>query len=251
VVHVTSTEAELFAIRCSIKQVLNLDNMSKVIVITNFIHMARKIFKLSVHLYQVQSTAILPDLRKFFTHHKNNSIKFLECPSHLKWHLHNKVDKETKTFNLIPLFPCKISWDFSKKSKSDAILKVCKMMFQASNLKGNQFLDLLDNDNNIIEPSYIKGGSWLKMFGHSNSLYAHATRSITSHTSIGEYRLRFFLRKEFKCPCSVYPIESRYHILYKYGRFNGYWNLRSDSLSHFVMFLVTNLGTFTFPDILV
>ena len=29
-------------------------------------------------------------------------------------------------------------------------------MFQASNLKGNQILDLLDDDNNIIEPSYAK-----------------------------------------------------------------------------------------------
>jgi len=33
------------------------------------------------------------------------------------------------------------------------------MMFQALNLKGNQFLDLLNGDNNIIEPSYVKGGS--------------------------------------------------------------------------------------------
>ena len=32
------------------------------------------------------------------------------------------------------------------------------MTFQASDLKWNQFLDLLDNDNNIIELSYAKGG---------------------------------------------------------------------------------------------
>ena len=38
------------------------------------------------------------------------------------------------------------------------------MIFQASDLKGKQFLNLLDGDNNIIEPSYIKGGSWLLMF---------------------------------------------------------------------------------------
>ena len=62
-------------------------------------------------------------------------------------------------FNLTPLYPCKNSWDFSKKSESDDILNIWKMMFQASNLKGNQFLDLLDNNNNIIEPSYTKGGS--------------------------------------------------------------------------------------------
>jgi len=250
-VYVTSTEVELFAIRCGINQVLNLDNMSKVIVITDSIHMARKIFELSVHPYQVQSAAILSDLRKFFMHHENNFIEFWECSSCLKWHLHNEVDKETKTFNLIPLFLCKISWDFSKKSKSNAILKVWKMTFQASNLKGNQFLDLLDDDNNIIELSYVKGGLWLKTFGHSNSLCARATRAITNHTPIGEYRLAFFPGKEFKCLCGIYPIESRRHILHECGRFNGYWNLRRDSLSHFVMFLVTNPGASTFPDILV
>ena len=32
-------------------------------------------------------------------------------------------------------------------------------MFQASNLKGNQFLDLLNDDNNTIEPFYVKGES--------------------------------------------------------------------------------------------
>ena len=32
-------------------------------------------------------------------------------------------------------------------------------MFQASNLKGNHFLDLLDDDYNIIELSYVKEGS--------------------------------------------------------------------------------------------
>ena len=108
-VHIISTEAELFAIRCGINQALNLDNVSKVIVITDSIHMARKIFELSIHPYQVQSAAILSDLCKFFICHENNSIEFWECPSCLKWHFHNEVDKETKTFNPILLFPCKIS----------------------------------------------------------------------------------------------------------------------------------------------
>ena len=72
-----------------------------------------------------------------------------------------------------------------------------------------------------------------------------------NHALIDEYRLRFFLRKEFKCPCGVYPIESKCHILHECGRFNSYWNLRRDSLSHFVMFLETNPGASAFPDILV
>jgi len=125
------------------------------------------------------------------------------------------------------------------------------MTFQASNLKENQFLDLLDNNNNIIELTYVKGGLWLKIFSHSNSLCARATRAIINYALIDEYRLRFFLKKEFKCLCGVYPIESKCHILHECGRFNSYWNLRRDSLSHFVMFLETNPGASAFPDILV
>ena len=80
-------------------------------------------------------------------------------------------------------------------------------MFQASNFKENHFLDLLDDDNNIIEPTYVKGRLWLKMIGYSNSLCVCATKAITNHASIGEYRLRFFPREEFKCLCGQYPID--------------------------------------------
>ena len=162
-----------------------------------------------------------------------------------------RLIKKQKLSTQFHFFCAKYLGDFSKKSKSVAILKVWKMMFQASNLKGNQFLDLLDDDNNIIEPSYIKRGSWLKKFGHLIFLCACAIRAITNHAPIGEYRLRFFPRKEFKCPYSVYPIGSKCYILNKCSRYNGYWNPRRDSLSYFVMFLENNLGIFTFPDILV
>jgi len=96
------------------------------------------------------------------------------------------------------------------------------MIFQASDLKGKQFLDLLDNNNNIIEPFYAKEESWLKVFSYSNSLYMHASRAITNHAPIGKYRLRFFPREEFKCSCRSYSIESRHHILHECDRFYGY-----------------------------
>jgi len=248
VVHITSTEAELFAIRCSINQASNCDGISKIIVVTNSIHVAKRIFNLSLHPFQVHSVAILAELQKFFLRHQDNSIEFWECPSCLNWSLHKIVNKESKAFNPLPLFPCKTSWDLSKKRECDNIPNIWKMTFQASDLKGKQFLDLLNNDNNIIEPSYAKGGSWLKVFGHLNSLCAHASRATTNHAPTGKYRLRFFPREEFKCPCGLYPIESRHHILHECGRFNGYWNLRRDSLGHFVMFLVANPSAFAFTD---
>jgi len=155
---ITSTEVELFAIRYGINQAANSNDITKIIVVTDSIHVARKIFNPSVHPYQVQSAAILSELRNFFNCYKGNIIEFWECPSQLKWHLHNKVNKETKAFNLTLLYPCRSSWELSKKSKSDDILNAWKMIFQVFDSKGNQFLDLLDDDDNIIEPSYIKGG---------------------------------------------------------------------------------------------
>ena len=100
------------------------------------------------------------------------------------------------------------------------------MTFQASEEKGKHFLDLLDNDLIAIELSYTKGGLWLQSFGHSNLLCAHATRAITNHAPIGEYRLWFFPSMDFLCPYNNYPIESRRHILHECERFNGYWNPR-------------------------
>ena len=116
------------------------------------------------------------------------------------------------------------------------------------NLKGKQFLNLLNDNNNIIKPFYAKGGSWLKVFGHSNSLYAHVSRVITNHAPTDKYRFRFFPREKFKCPCRSYSIESRHYILHEYSRFNRYWNLKRNFLGHFVIFLVANPSTFTFTD---
>ena len=61
------------------------------------------------------------------------------------------------------------------------------MSFQASDEKGHHFLELLNNDNNPLEPTYSKSGSWLKYFGHYNSLCIRAIRAIVNHASIREY----------------------------------------------------------------
>ena len=108
-INVTSTEVELFTIRCGINQSSHLNNISKIIIITDFIHIVKRIFDLSIHSFQVQSVAILNDLCYFFNCYIDNSIEFWECPSYLKWQLYKEVDKETKKFNLIPLYPCKNS----------------------------------------------------------------------------------------------------------------------------------------------
>ena len=81
---VTSTEAELFAIRYSINQACSKDNVSKIIIVTDSIHAAKKIFDSDSHPYQLHSIAILCQLQEFFNSNPNNIIEFWECLSHLK-----------------------------------------------------------------------------------------------------------------------------------------------------------------------
>ena len=62
IVHITSTKAELFAMRYGINQASNHNDISKIIIITNSTHIARKIFDPSSHLFQVHSVAIPAEL---------------------------------------------------------------------------------------------------------------------------------------------------------------------------------------------
>jgi len=60
--NIMSTEAELFAIRCSINQATNIGNISKVIVVMDSIHAVEKNFDPFFHPFQKHSVSILKDL---------------------------------------------------------------------------------------------------------------------------------------------------------------------------------------------
>ena len=158
-VNITSTEAKLFAIRCSINQAVSLPGISKIVIITDSIHAAKRIFNSSIYSFQTHSASISKELRKFFLTNNDNSIAFWECSSQYDWPLFKSVDRDTKQFWQTPLFPCKSSWDFSKKSECNNIIQNWKLIFQASDLKGRQFLELINNNNNPIKPSYVNSGS--------------------------------------------------------------------------------------------
>jgi len=76
VAFITSTETELFVIRCSINQACIKENVSKIIVITNSIYVAKKIFDILSHPYQSHAVAILSELHHFFTINQSNFIEF-------------------------------------------------------------------------------------------------------------------------------------------------------------------------------
>ena len=170
----------------------------------------------------------------------------LGLPSKQNWLLHSLVDKDSKSFDSVPIFLCKLSWDYCKKQECNSILSQWKMSFQVLDLKGKNFLKLLDSDFKPIKLLAIKGSPWLQHFGHSNLLYARATRAIINHAPISKYHLRSFPREDFLCPCSLYPIETRWHILHDCKRFNKYWNPRRDTIAHFLSLLQFNSNAFSF-----
>ena len=62
-----------------------------------------------------------------------------------------------------------------------------QLFFRDPSEAGRQFLQLLDLDDNLVKPSYIKGGSWLPAAKKSTTLVARMTRAILGHAPIGEY----------------------------------------------------------------
>jgi len=76
IVNVTSTEVELFTIRYTINQSCHVANVHKIIITTDAIHVARNIFDLSIHLYQLQVVKVTQCLRVFFNRDLSNIVEF-------------------------------------------------------------------------------------------------------------------------------------------------------------------------------
>jgi len=98
------------------------------------------------------------ELREFFHKDGNNFIEFWNCSSNYKWLLHHIVDKETKKFNLTSIFSYRSFWDLSRKNECNTILNNWKMSFQVLYNKGQNFLELLDDNLKLIEPFVSKDG---------------------------------------------------------------------------------------------
>ena len=160
-INVSTTEAKLFAIRCGINQTIGILYIKHIVVITDSLHAAKKIFNSSLYSYQIHSAAIACKLREFFNKDTDNHIEFWDCPSKKNQHLHSVVNKNTRSFKALVSFPCKSSWSFSKKHFCNNIISQQKTLFQISDLKERNFLELLDSDSYSLVPSNINGGLWL------------------------------------------------------------------------------------------
>ena len=148
--NISSTEAELFTIRCGISQAIHINDITNIVVVTDAISAAKRIFDMLCYPFQLHSIAISRDLRAFFNQDPRNSITFWDCPSDNEWPPHHLVDKESKTSKFNPILPSKTSWDYSRKDECDSIIQKWQMYFQASDYKGRSFLDLNDDNGKPI-----------------------------------------------------------------------------------------------------
>ena len=60
-INVMTIEVELFTIRYEINQAIQISSTFCIIIITDALHVAQRIFNLTIHLYQIQSIVIFKD----------------------------------------------------------------------------------------------------------------------------------------------------------------------------------------------
>ena len=130
--NVTSVEAELMAIHTGLIPAMEKDNIHDISVITDSIVTAKKILESKVNPLQNIFIPISSAIKNFLGKDGRSKIHFLHCPSRAKWPRHQLVDDQVKASQC--------------------------------------FLDFENEDQQVIKPTYAKGGSWLPFIGFTNSL---------------------------------------------------------------------------------
>ena len=243
-----SVEAELMAIQLGLISATEKENVHNIILITDSIVAAKKIFKSKIDLLQNIFILVISAVNSFFKRDGRNKIQFQFCPSKAKWPKHQLIDDQVKADNCTLVFPSKESYLFSQKKECDSILHEWQNSFTTNPKRGQCFLDFEDENQKVIKPTYSKGGSWLPSIGFTNSLCACFTHMTTSYAPIGEYRQRFFPYLPTNCSCSNAEIQTREHIIMEYDLYNPSTHLCNIIINSFVYFLMDNPGTFSFNN---
>jgi len=186
-INVTSIEAKLMAICLGLIPAMEEENIHDIIIITDSIAVAKKIFESKTDPLQNMFIPVTLAIDSFFRKDSRNKIQFWFCPSKAKWPKHKLIDDQVKADNCAPIFPSKELHLFNKKKECDNILHEWQDSFMTNPKRGQCFLDFEDKNQKVIKPIYTKGGLWLPSIGFTNSLCACFTHITTSHTPIGEY----------------------------------------------------------------
>jgi len=121
-INVTSIEAELMAIHLGLIPAMEEENIHNIIVITDSIAAAKKVFESKTDPLQNIFIPVTLAIDFFFRKDGRNKIEFWFCPSKAKWPKHKLIDDQIKASNCAPIFPSKELYLFSKKKECDNIL---------------------------------------------------------------------------------------------------------------------------------
>jgi len=247
-INVTSIEAELMAIRLGLIPTMEEENVHNIIVITDSIAAAKKVFESKTDPLQNMFILVTLAIDSFFRKDGRNKIQFWFCPSKAKWPKHKLVDDQVKADKCASIFPSKESHLFNKKKECDNILSEWQDSFMSNPKRGQLFLDFEDKNQKVINPTYAKGGSWLPSIGFTNSLCARFTHMTTGHTPIGEYRQRFLPHLLISCPCGEAEVQTREHIVMECNTYDPSTHPCNIIINSFVHFLADNPSTFSFDN---
>jgi len=157
--NITPMEAELMSIRIGLIPAMDNKDNHQILVITNAILTAKKILESQPNPLQKAILPIAGGMKTFFSRDSRNIIHFWQCPNKAKWPRHKLVDDQVKAATNIPTHPSRNLYLFSRKKECNDGLKEWQNSFSTSHKKGQQFLDFEDEKQNVIKPTYSKGGS--------------------------------------------------------------------------------------------
>jgi len=207
-INITSIEAELMAICLGLIPAMEEENVHNIIVITDSIAAAKKVFESKTNPLQNMFILVTAVIDFFFRKDDRNKIQFWFCPSKAKWPKHKLVNDQVKADKCAPIFLSKESHLFNKKKECNNILSEWQDSFMSNPKRGQLFLNFEDENQKVIKPTYAKGGSWLPSIGFTNLLCTCFTRMTTGHAPIGEYRQRFLPYLPISCPCSEAEVQT-------------------------------------------
>jgi len=224
------------------------ENVHNIIVITDSIAAAKKVFESKSNLLQNMFILVTSATDSFFRKDGRNKIQFWFCPSKAKWPKHKLVDDQVKANNCAPIFPSKELHLFNKKKECDNILSEWQDSFMSNPKRGQCFLNFKDENQKVIKPTYAKGGSWLPSIGFTNLLCAHFTHMTTGHVPIGEYRQRFLSYLPISYPCREAEVQTQEHIIMECETHDPSIRPFNIIINSFVHFLVDNPNAFSFDN---
>jgi hypothetical protein len=208
----TSDDAELQAIAAGVDQAYDIGLEDVRQVFSDSTNALRHCMDASHHSGQPASLAICRLLVPWLKQHANNTVHLhhvtpgVELEDHLLVHIHATSTRIEAGGEPI------ISTDFARREAVSRMLSGWNTLFQTKKYAGSSFLPLYQGKN-LLVPTHVNNGPWMRRTGHSHKLTAHLVRCITGHAPIGLFRSRFFPLESTACRCGL-PMETVSHILY-------------------------------------